>query len=93
MMSRVTTVAQGDQIGWIIATATSARYEVVDVCLASGAWASAALTCVAISGKNHCPGASPAISRLWAALVHASRPTAALTCSPNAQTSPFNSSG
>ncbi len=71
MMSRVTSVAQGDQIGWFIATATSARYEVVDVCLSFGAWASAALTCAAIPGKNHCPGASPAISRLWAALVHA----------------------
>ncbi len=70
MVSRVTTVAQGDQIGRIIITASSARDEVMNVCLTTGACASASLACVTVSGKNQGPSGSPAFSRFWAALVH-----------------------
>ncbi len=71
MMSGVATVTQGDQIGRLITTTASAGYEMVNVCLMSGALTSAALTRVSISSKNQCPSARPVLSRFGAALAHA----------------------
>src|SRR5436309_3162303 len=70
MMSGVATVAQRDQVGGLVTPTARERYKMVNVCLMSGAWTSAALTRVSISSKNQCPNACPVLSRFGAALAH-----------------------
>ena len=62
MVSRVTSIAQGDQVSRIITATRGARDEVMYVCLTPWACSSTPLTGIAVSGENYRPSGSPSLS-------------------------------
>lgn len=61
MMSGVATVAQGDQVAWLVESPCSSRDQVMDVCFAPGARLPASPAGVAISSENNRSDLTPAV--------------------------------